>query len=146
MQRRNLEGIFIPHITPFAKNGELDLEALRTCVRFWLNSGISGLVSCGSNGEAPYLSREERQKVISTVVDEINDKTVVIAGTGSISTREILLFTKGTEDIGADAALAVTPFYFKLSNKEIIEHYTPLMESVDIPIVLYSVQNLQGSL
>ena len=139
MYEKKLEGIFIPHITPFTKSGELDLEALKTCVRFWLDNGVSGLVTCGSNGEAPYLSREERKKVISTVVDEVNGKAMVVAGTGSISTRETIKFTKDAEDIGADAALVVTPFYFRLSDKELIQHYKALMEAVNIPIVLYNV-------
>jgi len=60
-----LDGIFVPNITPFTREGELDVKALRTCVRFWLESGVSGLVPCGSNGEAPYLSRPERSKVIA---------------------------------------------------------------------------------
>jgi len=72
MRKPVLNGIFIPHITPFTHEGELDLQALRICVRFWLESGVSGLVPCGSNGEAPYLNRQERMNVIETVVDEVN--------------------------------------------------------------------------
>lgn len=139
MRMSKLNGIFVPHITPFRRNGDLDEEALRKCVRFWLEGGVSGLVPCGSNGEAPYLSREERMKVIETVVDEVNGKVAVIAGTGSMSTRETILFTKDAKDLGVDVALVVTPFYFKLSNKEIREHYKTLLEAVDLPIVLYNV-------
>lgn len=139
-----LKGIFVPHITPFSRNGELDLTALRTCLRFWLKGGVSGLVPCGSNGEAPYLSREERIKVIEAVVDEVNGKIPVIAGTGSMSTKETIQFTKDAKDLGVDAALVVTPFYFKPSNKEIYEHYKTVLEAVDIPIVLYSVPKFTG--
>ncbi len=60
MAKRKLEGIFVPHVTPFTRKGNLDEKALRTCIRFWLEGGVSGLVSCGSNGEAPYLSKEEK--------------------------------------------------------------------------------------
>jgi 4-hydroxy-tetrahydrodipicolinate synthase len=139
-----LNGIFVPHITPFTRNGDLDEEALRKCVRFWLEGEVSGLVPCGSNGEAPYLSREERMKVIETVVDEVNGKVAVIAGTGSMSTRETILFTKDAKDLGVDAALVVTPFYFKLSNKEMHEHYKTLLEAVDLPIILYNVPKFTG--
>jgi 4-hydroxy-tetrahydrodipicolinate synthase len=104
-----------------------------------LEGGVSGLVPCGSNGEAPYLSRQERTKVIGTVVDEVNGRVPVIAGTGSMCTQETIAFTKDAADLGVDAALVVTPFYFKLSNKEICEHYRTVSENVDIPIVLYSV-------
>jgi 4-hydroxy-tetrahydrodipicolinate synthase len=119
MRKMKLNGMFVPNITPFSRNGELDSTALRTCVRFWLKGGVSGLVPCGSNGEAPYLSREERMKVIETVMDEVNGKVSVVAGTGSVSTKETILFTKDAKDLGVDAALVVTPFYFKLSNREI---------------------------
>jgi len=139
VQKKRLDGIFVPHITPFTKNGKLDQNLLKTCVQYWLQSGASGLVSCGSNGEAPYLSREERKAVIETVVDEVNGKVMVIAGTGSMSTQETIAYTKDAEDIGVDAALVVTPFYFKLSNREILEHYKTLVRSVNIPIILYNV-------
>jgi 4-hydroxy-tetrahydrodipicolinate synthase len=139
-----LNGTFVPHITPFSSNGELDLTALRTCVRFWLKGGVSGLVPCGSNGEAPYLSREERMRVIKTVMDEVNGKIPVVAGTGSMSTKETILFTKDAKDLGVDAALVVTPFYFKPSNREIYEHYKAVLEAVDIPLVLYSVPKFTG--
>ncbi|HVP93530.1 MAG TPA: 4-hydroxy-tetrahydrodipicolinate synthase [Acidobacteriota bacterium] len=144
MPRMKLKGMFVPHITPFSHNGELDLTALRTCVRFWLKGGVSGLVPCGSNGEAPYLSREERIKVIQTVTDEVNGKIPVIAGTGSMSTKETILFTKDAKDLGADAVLIVTPFYYKPSNKETHEHYKAVLDAVDIPIVLYSVPKFTG--
>jgi len=144
MKRFKLEGIFVPHVTPFTRNGEVDEEALRACVRFWIEGGLSGLVPCGSNGEAPYLSREERRKVIQTVLDEVNGKVPVIAGTGSMSTRETIALTKDAEDLGVDAALVVTPFYFKVSNREIYEHYRAVLEAVDLPIILYSVPKFTG--
>jgi 4-hydroxy-tetrahydrodipicolinate synthase len=144
MPKPTLNGIFVPNITPFTRNGELDLKALRVCVNFWLENGVSGLVPCGSNGEAPYLSRQERMKVIETVVDEANGKIPVIAGTGSMSTRETIDFTKDAKDLGVDAALIVTPFYFKPTNREIHEHYRTVSETVDIPIVVYNVPKFTG--
>jgi len=144
MQKIKLNGIFVPHITPFTRDGDFDEESLRACVRFWVEGGVSGLVPCGSNGEAPYLSREERKKVIETVVDEVKEKVPVIAGTGSMSTRETILFTRDAKELGVDAALVVTPFYFKLSSREIYEHYKAVLEAVDLPMVLYSVPKFTG--
>jgi len=144
MPKLVLDGIFVPHITPFRRGGELDIRALRDCIRFWLENGVSGLVPCGSNGEAPHLSRQERRRVIETVVDEVNGKVPVIAGTGSISTKETIMFTKDAKDLGVDAVLIVTPFYFKLTNREIHEHYRTVLEKVDVPIVLYSVPKFTG--
>jgi len=144
MPRLVLNGIFVPHVTPFTREGELDLKALRACARFWLESVVSGLVPCGSNGEAPYLSRQERIKVIETVVDEVNGKIPVVAGTGSMSTKETTTFTKDAKDLGADAALIVTPFYFKPTNREMQEHYRTISEAVDLPIVVYNVPKFTG--
>jgi 4-hydroxy-tetrahydrodipicolinate synthase len=144
MTKLRLEGIFVPHVTPFKRRGSLDLEALRTLVKFWVENGVSGLVPCGSNGEAPYLSRQERKKVIGTVVDEANGKVLVVAGTGSMSTRETVQFTKDARDLGVDGALVVTPFYFRLSNREIHEHYRTLMNAVDLPIVIYNIPRFTG--
>jgi len=144
MPRLVLNGIFVPHVTPFTREGELDLKALRACARFWLESVVSGLVPCGSNGEAPYLSRQERIKVIETVVDEVNGKIPVVAGTGSMSTKETITFTKDAKDLGADAALIVTPFYFKPTNREMQEHYRTISEAVDLPIVVYNVPKFTG--
>lgn len=144
MSKLELEGIFPPHITPFTHEGEVDEEALRRCVKFWVNGGVSGLVPCGSNGEAPYLSQEERRRVIEIVLDEVHGKVPVIPGTGSMSTRETILLTRDARDLGADAALVVTPFYFKLSNKEIYEHYRAVVEAVDLPIVIYNVPKFTG--
>jgi len=144
MPKTELKGIFVPHVTPFTSEGDLDEEALRTCVRFWVDEGVSGLVPCGSNGEAPYLTREERKKVIRAVIDEVKGKVPVIAGTGSMSTKETILFTKDAKDLGVEAALVVTPFYFKISNKEMYEHFKAILETVDLPIVLYSVPKFTG--
>jgi 4-hydroxy-tetrahydrodipicolinate synthase len=144
MPRLIINGIFVPHVTPFTGTGQLDVKALRTCVRFWLEGGVSGLLPCGSNGEAPYLSRKERMRVIETVVDEANGKVPVVAGTGSMSTQETIAFTKDAADLGVDAALVVTPFYFKLSNKEIYGHYKAILETVDLPIVVYNVPKFTG--
>jgi 4-hydroxy-tetrahydrodipicolinate synthase len=113
-------------------------------VRFWIENGVSGLVPCGSNGEAPYLSREERVKVIETVVDEVNGRIPIVAGTGTMSTEKTILLTKDAEDLGVDAALIVTPFYYRLTNREILEHYKTVLASVDIPVVVYNVPKFTG--
>ena len=144
MSRLRLEGVFVPHITPFQRNGEINEDALRQCVRFWVEEGLSGLVPCGSNGEAPYLLKEERKRVIEIVVDEVNGKVPVVAGTGAISTRETIQLTKDAKSIGVNAALVVTPFYYKYSSKEIYDHYSTVIEAVDLPILIYNVPKFTG--
>lgn len=138
------KGVMPPHITPFKQSGEVDEEALRQCIDFWIENKVGGLVPCGSNGEAPYMDREDRSKVIRIVVDHANGKVPVIAGTGSLSSEETIDLTKDAKDAGADAALIITPFYYKLSDLELLEHYRTIVESVDIPVVLYNVPKFTG--
>jgi 4-hydroxy-tetrahydrodipicolinate synthase len=144
MTTKKFEGIIIPHITPFTEKGELNLEALRVCTRFWIENGVNGLMPCGSNGEAPYLTWEERQKIIATVLEESKTSVTVVAGTGAPSTWETIQLTKDAADLGVDAAVVVTPYYFRLSNHEIISHYKAVLEAVDLPIILYSVPKFTG--
>lgn len=144
MTTKKFEGVFVPHITPFTETGEIDLEALRVCIRFWVEAGVDGLMPCGSNGEAPYLAREERRKIISTVLEEAKNRVKIVAGTGAPSSWETIRLTKDAADLGVDAALVVTPYYFKPSNRELIAHYKAVLEAVDIPIILYSVPKFTG--
>ena len=139
-----LEGIYPPHITPFSKNEEIDEKSLRTLVRFWLSSGCAGLVSCASNGEAPYLSREERKAVLKCVIDEVNGKVPVIAGVGAPSTRETIALAGDAKDAGADALLIVSPYFFKPNNREMFEHYSRVIGSTDMSVIIYNVPKFTG--
>ena len=143
MQLR-LDGIFPPHITPFLKNEEIDEKSLRSLVHFWLDSGCAGLVSCASNGEGPYMMRDERRRVLQIVIEEVNGKVPVIASTGAPSTRETVFLTQDAKDVGANAVLIVSPYYFKPDSKELFEHYSTVISSTDIPIVLYNVPKFTG--
>jgi 4-hydroxy-tetrahydrodipicolinate synthase len=134
-----LEGIFVPILTPFKGDGEIDNGALKRLVDYLLEAGVSGIVPCGSTGESPYLSREEMRRVIEVVVDQVNGKAPVIAGAGTMGTRDTILQARDALEAGADAALVVTPYYFKLSNEEVFRHYAALLEAVDLPILIYNV-------
>jgi 4-hydroxy-tetrahydrodipicolinate synthase len=138
------KGIYIPHITPFKKDDTIDQKNLRELIDFWIDSGVDGLVPCGSNGEAPYLSREERKEVISIVVDQANNRVKIIAGTGSMTTKETIQFSKDADDIGVDGILVITPFFFKPTRGEIINHYRQLNETINTPLLIYNVPKYTG--
>ncbi|MEM2954140.1 MAG: 4-hydroxy-tetrahydrodipicolinate synthase [Candidatus Bathyarchaeia archaeon] len=142
--KSKFEGIFVPHITPFTEKGEIDFEALRVCVQFWIDGGVDGLMPCGSNGEAPYMARGERQKIIATVLEEAKNSVTVVAGTGAPSTWETIQLTRDAMDLGVDAAVVVTPYYYRPSNRELTAHYKAVLETVDLPIILYSVPKFTG--
>ena len=139
-----IEGIFVPHITPFKKNEELDESALRRLVRLWTEAGVSGLVPCGSTGEGAYMTREEKKGVVKIVLEEVVGKILVVMGTGCPSTRETILLTKDAKEVGADAVLVTSPYFFKPTNDELFEHYKTVVEAVDIPMILYNVPKFTG--
>lgn len=137
-----LKGIFPALVTPFKENEDLDLEALRNLVNY-LMKYVDGFVAAGTTGEFVYLTEKERMKVIECVVDEVAGKKPVIAGTGASSTKLTFELTKQAKEIGANAALVVTPYYFNPSYKEIYEHYEKLNE-LDFPIILYNIPQATG--
>jgi len=138
------QGITIPHTTPFTKNGDIDEAALRRNVDFWIEAGVNGLATCASNGEAVYMNAEERRQVLRIVLDEANGRVPVIAGTGAPGTREAILQSREAKDLGVDAVLVVTPYFFSPKQEEILGYYVDISEAVDIPIILYNVPKFTG--
>lgn len=136
--RERLKGSVPALITPM-KGGELDERAFRSLVAWQIAEGSHGLVPCGTTGESPTLSHEERKRVIQLCVEEANGRVPVIAGAGSNSTAEALALTKHAKAVGADAVLSVTGYYNKPSQEGLYHHYATLAEEVDIPILLYNI-------
>jgi 4-hydroxy-tetrahydrodipicolinate synthase len=137
-----LKGIFPALVTPFKANEDLDEDALRNLVKY-LMKDVNGFVATGTTGEFVYLTDEERMKVIESVVDEVAGKKPVIAGTGASSTKQTIELTKHAKEVGAIAALVVTPYYFNPTYKEIYEHYEKLNE-LDFPIIIYNIPQATG--
>lgn len=144
MPKVKLEGIFVPNVTPFDRQGGIDTDALERLVDFWLERGVSGLVVNASTGEGPLLSREEQGKLLELVLDRVNNRAIVIAGTGTVGTRETIELTMDARDRDAAAALVVTPYFFKPSDEELFQHYSSLLASVDMPVILYNVPKFTG--
>jgi len=139
------QGIMPALVTPFTEDGKhVNEDALRSVVRYCLELGVSGLVPCGTTGEFVNLTTEEKKKVISAVIDEANGKVKVVAGTGSSGTDQALEMTRYAKDVGADAALIVTPYYLKPADRGIYEHYDTIASQVDIPIILYNIPQVTG--
>ncbi len=133
-----LKGPMVAIVTPF-KNNEIDEEALRKLVNFHIENGTMGIIPCGTTGESATLSYEEHERVIEIVIDEVNKRIPVIAGTGSNNTKEAIELTKAAKEAGADAALLITPYYNKPTQEGLYYHYKKVAEEVNIPIVMYNV-------
>jgi len=131
------EGTFVAIVTPF-KNGAVDYDAYEKLIEKQVKAG-NGIVPCGTTGESATLTYEEHEEVIRFTVEVVKKRVPVIAGTGSNSTKEALELTKRAEKIGADAALLISPYYNKPTQKGIYEHYKYIAENVNIPMILYNV-------
>jgi len=137
------KGSFVAIVTPF-KDGEVDFEKLTELVEWHIESGTHGIVPCGTTGESPTLSHDEHAKVVEHVIKTVNKRIPIIAGAGSNSTREAIWLTKHAKKCGADAALSITPYYNKPTQRGLIEHYKAITSEVDIPIVMYNVPGRTG--
>ena len=138
-------GILPALVTPFTKDErEVDEKQLRKLVNSCIEQGVSGVVPCGTTGEFVNLSVDERRLVIDVVVDEVDGRVAVVAGTGASGTDQALQMTKYAKDSGVDAALVVTPFYLKPTDRGIYEHFYTIASGVDLPVILYNIPQCTG--
>tara|TARA_B110000438_G_C15776744_1_gene634375 strand:- start:530 stop:1435 length:906 start_codon:yes stop_codon:yes gene_type:complete len=143
MTTLNLEGTFTALVTPFT-NDEVDYPVLGHFVERQIAGGISGLVPVGTTGESPTLSHKEHLEVMRFVVETVNGRVPVIAGTGSNSTSEARGYTKTATDLGVDGCLQVAPYYNKPSQEGLYRHFATLAETTEKVQVLYSVPSRCG--
>lgn len=130
-------------VTPF-REGALDEDCLRKLVEQQIAGKISGIVPVGTTGESPTLDYDEHERVIQVTVEAANKRCLVIAGTGSNSTKEAIELTQEAEKAGADAILQVAPYYNKPSQAGLFEHFKAIAESTSLPIMLYSIPGRCG--
>jgi 4-hydroxy-tetrahydrodipicolinate synthase len=126
-------------VTPFARDGAVDLDAFRRLARYLVDNGSDGLVVTGTTGESPTLSDEERFDLYSAAVEEIGDRATVIAGTGTYATAHSVHLTERAHDLGVDGFLIVTPYYNKPPPRGIVEHFRAIADVTDKPIVVYNI-------
>ncbi len=125
-------------VTPF-RNGELDLDTLKQLVEWHIGEGSTGIVPVGTTGESPTLSHREHETVIEEVVKAAAGRVPVIAGAGSNNTLEGIRLMRHAASVGADAALVVTPYYNKPTQRGMIAHFTALHDCCELPIIIYNI-------
>jgi len=133
------KGSIVALITPMSEAGELDDDALTRLIDFHVEAGTAGIVAVGTTGESATLDEDEHCAVIARAVEIAAGRIPVIAGTGANATSEAIRLTRCARDAGADAALLVTPYYNKPTQRGLIAHYRAVAEAVDIPQILYNV-------
>ncbi len=141
--KEKLRGSIVALITPF-KEGKIDEESFRNLIRWHLKEGTHGILVSGTTGESATLSKEEKKKLFEIALEEAKGKVPLIAGTGTNDTQKTLELTKMAEEMGMDAALLVTPYYNKPTQKGLYEHYKFIASQVKIPIILYNVPGRTG--
>jgi len=138
-----LSGAFTALVTPMKENGDVDYDGFRKLINFQIEQGIDGLVPLGTTGETPTLEEDEEEKLIRIAVDEVKGAVPVIVGTGSNDTKHMITYTKRAKDLGADAALVVTPYYNKPNDDGLYRHFEAAA-AVGIPIVVYNIASRTG--
>ncbi|WP_039918333.1 4-hydroxy-tetrahydrodipicolinate synthase [Cellvibrio mixtus] len=139
-----IQGSMVALVTPMNADNSLDWAALHKLVDWHLEQGTHALVAVGTTGESPTLNVDEHLAVIKKVVDQVNGRIPVIAGTGANSTAEAVEWTQAAKDIGADACLLVTPYYNKPTQEGLVLHHTHIARAVAIPQILYNVPGRTG--
>ncbi len=138
------QGTIVALVTPFDKKGQVNYSKIKELVQFHLKKGTDALLPCGTTGESPTLSQEEKLKIFETVVEAAEGKIPVIAGTGNYNTAESIEMTREAKKIGADAALIITPYYNKPTQEGLYRHFLEIAEQTDFPLVIYNVPGRTG--
>ncbi len=140
-----IEGIMPPVTTPFVK-GEVAYDKLVLNIERWNQTGLSGYVVMGSNGESAFLTRDEKLKIVETVKNSLSHDRILIAGTGSDSIRETVSLSNDAAERGADYALVLTPSFYKseMNGSAFVRYFTEVADGVKIPIVIYNVPKFTG--
>jgi 4-hydroxy-tetrahydrodipicolinate synthase len=139
-----LKGLFTAIITPFDDQDRLNEKGLRQNLRFQLQHGVDGIVVLGTTGETPTLTTQEKERVIQIAFEEIKGRSKLIVGTGSYSTLQTIEQTQRAEQLGADSALIVTPYYNKPTQEGLYRHFKAICKETSLPICLYNIQGRTG--
>jgi 4-hydroxy-tetrahydrodipicolinate synthase len=134
-----LGSVITAAVTPFRADGAVDLERFRELATFLVENGSDGLVVCGTTGESPTLTDEEKLDLFRTAVDAVGDRATVIAGTGTYDTAHSAALTREATALGVDAILVVTPYYNKPPQRAIVRHFEEIARATHLPVVAYNI-------
>lgn len=136
-------GSAVAIVTPFRK-GEVDYTSLTRLIELQIAAGTDAIVVCGTTGEASTMTMDEKLNVIRFMVERVNGRVPVIAGTGGNCTQSVIDYSRSAEAIGVNGLLVVTPYYNKTTQEGLIAHYNAVADSVDLPILTYNVPSRTG--
>jgi 4-hydroxy-tetrahydrodipicolinate synthase len=144
MMRTPWTGCGTALVTPFTREGAVDEAGVRRLARRQIDAGIHFLVPCGTTGESPTLTEDERVRVVELVVEEAAGKVPVLAGAGGYDTKDVIQSAKRMKQAGAGGILSVTPYYNKPTPEGLFQHYSAIAGEVGLPIIVYNVPGRTG--
>ena len=131
-------------ITPFTPSGAIDEPSIRRLAARQVDAGVHFVVPCGTTGETPTLSGDERRRVVALVAEAVDGRALVLAGAGGYDTRSVIRAVAEFAEAGAHGILSVTPYYNKPSQEGLFQHYRAIAESTSLPIIVYNVPGRTG--
>src|SRR5438445_6649804 len=134
-----LERVAGPTPTTLTEHGRVDTDATRRLVDFHIDAGIDGLLPLGTSGEFALLSREEREVMVNTVVDQVDSRVPVVAGVSDPSIERVLQLSSDAKEAGADAVIATPPYYFATTDEGHYHYFKTISESIDLPLLIYNI-------
>ena len=137
-------GAGVAIITPMYENGDVNYDKFGEIVEDQIAGGTDAIIVCGTTGEASTLTHEEHLECIRFVVEKVNHRVPVIAGTGSNCTRTAIYLSQEAEKAGADAVLLVSPYYNKATQNGLKNHFVSIAKAIHIPVILYNIQGRTG--
>ncbi len=134
-----IQGSIVAIVTPMFEDGSLDFQSLKALLDWHIVEGTDAIVIVGTTGESPTVTVEEHCELIKVAIEHVAGRIPVIAGTGGNSTSEAIELTAFAKQAGADASLQVVPYYNRPTQEGMVQHFTRIAESVDLPVILYNV-------
>ena len=142
--KKRLRGSIAPVITPFNEDESIDFATLSDLINWQIESGSHAISVTGTSGEPSSLTVKERELVMENAIKTINGRVPFAPGTGSVNHQEALHLTKVAQELGADAAMVIVPYYNKPSQHALYKHYKAIADAVDIPIIVYNIPGRTG--
>jgi len=135
---KDIKGVIPALVTPFDKNDRVDLKAVEKITEFLVSNGVHALMPVGGTGEFPNLLREEKRDVVKAVASVAKGKIPIVPGTAACSTKEVIMLSNDAYEAGADAVIATAPYYFRLPESSLIEHYKTVAANISCPLIVYN--------
>ncbi|MBN2228893.1 MAG: 4-hydroxy-tetrahydrodipicolinate synthase [Candidatus Thorarchaeota archaeon] len=133
------KGVMPALVTPFTRDGDISEDGFKQVIDYTISKGATGVVPAGTTGEFSYMRTEERKKLLKLTIEYVDGRVPIIAGTGQHSTKASVDLTKYAKDIGCDAALVISPYFLRPTDKGYYEHYETIARKADLPVIMYNI-------